>query len=113
MKRSASAVITTRSSHPCLVSRLARSAARWAAMDPVTPKTMFLLIPPLLEFRRLRSRRTHLLRFNDRLHPAQILLNRGTNQQIIKILPLGDFLTRNPKTLLNGRLGIRPAFSQA
>ena len=42
MNRSASAVITTCTSQPCLVSRLARSAALWAAIEPVTPKNNVL-----------------------------------------------------------------------
>ena len=45
MNRCASAVITTRTLHFCFVSRLARSAALCAAIEPVTPKMMFL---PLL-----------------------------------------------------------------
>ena len=59
MKRCASAVITTRTSHFCLVNRLARSAALWAAMEPVTPRTMFLVLLIFSTFALNRNRTLH------------------------------------------------------
>ena len=40
----ASAVITTRTSHPAFVSNDAKSAALWAAIEPVTPRTIVLFM---------------------------------------------------------------------
>src|SRR5207247_2741367 len=78
--------------------------------EPQHPSTRFLGI---LKFRRLHSRRPHLLRFNNGLHSSQILANRGADQQIIKILPLRDFLAGDGQALLYDRGRIGPAFFEA
>src|SRR3974377_636712 len=81
MNRSASAVMTTCTSKPCLVSWLARSAALCAAIEPGTPRMMFLPVlmtcpvPSLLALRRGHAAGPHLLRLHDGLHPAQVLRN--------------------------------------
>src|SRR5689334_7153789 len=75
MKRKASAVMMTWTSQPCFVSWLVRSAALYAAIEPVTPNTMFLLIARGSRFGRLDGTGSHLLRLYDRQHFSQIFLN--------------------------------------
>jgi len=40
------------------------------------------------KFRRLRPRRAHFFRFNDRQGPPQILLLAAADEQVIKVFPL-------------------------
>src|ERR1035438_10344243 len=96
MNRSASAVSTTRTSQPCLVSRLVSSAALYAAIEPATPNTIFLPLliyveaVTILELRRLRPRRPQLLCFHNCQHAPQVFLDAGAEKQVIKVFPLGD-----------------------
>ena len=47
----------------------------------------------------------HLLRLHDQQHPSQILRNSRAEQQVIKMLPLRDFLARTqPPYVLKPRL---------
>ena len=136
MNRCASAVITTRTLHFCFVSRLARSAALCAAIEPVTPRMMFFdnahvacnvlrqvsrnAADAITAIRRsavqnsggLRPRHAHFFRLDNRQHPPQILRNRRADQKIIEILPLRDFLPRDAQPLLDFLRRIRSAFFQ-
>src|SRR6185369_12737826 len=113
MNRCASAVMTTRTSAPALTSSDARSAALCAAIDPVTPRTMFFLllisVRSTLKFRRLGAADPHLFRFDDRQGLAQVGLFAPADQKIIEILPLRDLLFGHGQAALDDRRGVGPA----
>src|SRR5262245_58055344 len=111
MNSCASFVITTWTLASFFVSRLARSAARCAAMEPVTPRTMFFLL--ISKLRWLRAGGTHLFRLDHAHHAVQILLDGSADEQVIEILPLRDLLPGDAQPLLHHRRCIRAALGQA
>src|ERR1017187_9270161 len=94
MKCSASLVMITFTSYPCLVKTLAISTALWAAMEPVTPRMILksMLAPFILW--QVGPAVPHFFRVHDRLHSAPILQDRRAHDEIIKVFPLGYFLAR-------------------
>ena len=108
----ASAVITTRTLHLAFVNNDAKSAALCAAIEPVTPRTIFFETLMLKTPAAATRDRFHFLRLDNRQRPPQILLHGGADEKIIEILPLRDFLPRHGQTFLDFRRRIRRAFFQ-
>src|SRR5678815_2996893 len=76
-------------------------------------ESLIRAIDPLSLFirRELSPELAHLFGLNDRLHVPQIISDAGADDQIIEVLPLGDFLPRDAQTFLDdGGTVLAPAF---
>src|ERR1700733_12751007 len=111
----ASVVITTCTSHLALVRSDAKSAALCAAIEPVTPRTTFIILAiiaafmpnAILKARCWRPSYPHFFGFDNSQRQAQVFLFGTADKQIIEILPLDDFLPRGGDALANNLRRIR------
>src|ERR1700722_11181442 len=110
-----SLVKTAWTSHLVLVSRDAKSPALCAAIEPVTPRTTFIILAIIAAFMpkatlkagRARTFHPHFFGFNNRQRQSQIFRLGTADEQIIEILPLDDFLPGGGNALANDFRGIR------
>ena len=56
---------------------------------------------------------SHFLGLKNGFHPLKILFNARTDDQVIKMFPLRDFLPGHTQPFLNDRAGIKPTFLKA